>query len=112
MENGTDFTHVVLTYKSQKIEILSRVGDGIVIGQRKGYTVVYGEEPNKKTSRVFVDDEHASRYLRGKVALDDLKSKSLDGPVLIEDRDAEGLVVLPADIMELPTGNGGSFRMN
>lgn len=90
-----EYTHQILSYKGQKIEILARVGDGILIGQRKGFTVVYGEAPNKKDSRVFIDEEHASRYLRGHVALEDLKLRDLAGPVKILDIEGSPIIELP-----------------
>lgn len=108
-------THILIVYESQDSEVLFRADDGIGIGQRKRTVVVYGEEPNKKQSRVFIDNEHAGRFLRGKVCQDDLDQHG-GGTVDIDVRSGEGLVVLPADLEELPGGvnwakkGQGSFR--
>lgn len=112
-------THIILTYKSQDTAMLFRASDGMCLGQYKNETVVYGEEPNRKTSRVFVDKEHAARFLREKVTEMDLRKTGLfagtadstDAPVEIEDRDGEGQVILAPNSIELP-GAGGprAFR--
>ncbi len=70
-------THIVKKYESQNSEILFRATDAIAIGQRKNEVVVYGEDPNRKTSRVFIDSKHASRFLREVIPDQDLR---LRGP--------------------------------
>lgn len=97
-----EYTHVILNYVSSKIEMLCRVSDGMVIAQRKAETVVFGVSNRSKESRVFVDEEHASRYLRGKIALDDLAASGIEGPVVIEDRDGARGLYLPEDAMDIP----------
>lgn len=106
-EQQPKYTHILLVYKSQDCEILFRFDDGVCIGQRKGMTIVYGEEPNKKTSRTFFDQEYAKKFLNVKIPTDDLKARDIDlteNPVLFDIRDGEKLVVLPADSMEIPGG--------
>lgn len=101
-------THIVVKYSSQNSEILFRAFDGIAIAQQKNAVLVYGEDPNKKQSRVFIDPEHARRFLREKVAADDLKNIPSGGTdVVIEDRDGESILTMPADAMELPGGIRG-----
>jgi hypothetical protein len=73
-------THIVKNFKSQNIEMLFRAGDGVCIGQRKNETIVYGAEPNSKTSRVCLTKELASKYLREVVALEDLRKVGVFSP--------------------------------
>lgn len=97
-------THIVLNYKSQDTEILFRADDGICIGQRKGMTVVYGEAPNTKNSRVFLDALFATKFLREKVTKDDLEARKVEGSAVLEDRDGEGTILMPEGVMQLPHG--------
>lgn len=109
------YTHVVMNYASQGSEILFRGSDGIALAQRKKTVVVFGEDPNKKSSRVFLNDEYASRYLQEVVPANDLKEHEqqivdADGVVgmalqpILDIRDAEPLIQLPEGAMELPGG--------
>lgn len=92
-------THILLKYGSQKTEILFRAADGVCIGQAKDTVVVFGDEPNRKNSRVFLDHSFAKRWLTGKLARDDMAAK---GDPIVEERDAESLIALPADVAGLP----------
>lgn len=97
-------THIVIRYDSQDSDILFRAVDGIAIGQRKRTVIVYGEDSNKKQSRVFIDSEHAKQWLRGKCADLDLTHTGAPGPVSIDERDGEPLIQMPGDVVELPGG--------
>ena len=126
-------THVLMVYKSQDSEILARADTGVVIAQRKGATIIFGPEPNKRRSHVFLTPEYAFRYL-SIIATEDLRScprcagigqitlgvpcpichgtghrAKHDGPreAVVEHRDGEPLLVMPADAMELPGGIRG-----
>lgn len=118
-------THIVLEFKSQHSELIFRAADGLAIGQQKARTVVFGVEPNRKTSRVFMDEDHARRFLRNVIPQMDLNRQGVFDPdyvdfgpfrrdrvaeqqperfAEVEIRDGEPLIQLPADAMELPGG--------
>jgi len=100
-------THIIMFWKSQNQEMLFRASDGICIGQCKDQTLIFGDQPNKRNSHVFIDADHARLYLRTKIAEADLKATATPGPVVIEDRDGEPTIVLPEGVMDLPvTGMG------
>lgn len=118
------YTHVLLIEASQATEILFRVSDGMMLGECQKNVVVFGAEPNKKTSRVFIDHENATEFLRyvadldssGIVELHKYLESVLPGTDLpvkanIEDRNVEGLIVLPAGSREL-VSNGGIMPFN
>ena len=121
MPIAIDYTHVLVTHKSQNIEILFRATDGIMIGMQKAKIVVFGERPNFKDSRTFMEDQQARDWLRFNVARADIQAqreqtdssaeilKTPDKTIMpaLDIRDGEGLVVLPPDAMEL---TGGAIR--
>ncbi len=86
-----DATHIIVNYPSQDSEQLYRASDGMFIGTRKDKLVVWGEDANKRVGRMFLTAEHARRFLREHVTMDDLDGVA----VLIEDRDGEGMIVMP-----------------
>ena len=118
------YTHVLLIEASQATEILFRVSDGMMLGECQKNVVVFGAEPNKKTSRVFIDHENATEFLR-KVAFMDAngcpelqnyipwleKNGLMAIDAQIEERNVEGLVVLPPGSREL-VSNGGIMPFN
>ena len=73
-------THILKIFKSQNSEMLFRADDGICIGQRKNETVIFGDEPNKRSSHVFINGAKAVAWLE-EYAAEDLKKRgvSLDG---------------------------------
>lgn len=97
-------THIVMNYLSQDAEILFRADDGVAIAQRKKTVVLFGEDPNRKQSRVFIDPEHASRYLRNVVTLKDLTDRDKLGEVSLDERDGEPIIQLPDNAVEIPGG--------
>lgn len=100
MEHQTP-THILVSYKSQNYDLLFRADSGICIGQRKNFTVVFGAEPNKRRSHVFIDGDSAQAYLRNRVAADDLSEQcKSDIGVAIEERDGEGTIILPPDSVD------------
>lgn len=116
------YTHVLLIEASQATEILFRVSDGMMLGECQKNVVVFGAEPNKKTSRVFIDHENATAFLRYVAHLDAAKIHPLQdymtfpqlaepGNAVIEERNVEGLIVLPPNSREL-VSNGGIMPFN
>jgi hypothetical protein len=114
-------THIVLTYPSQETELLYRASDGMMIAEAAKCVVIFGESPNKKTSRVFLDHESAYAFLRFVAGLDASGFHPLpdyretwapDGPLefaaTIEERNQEGMIVLPPDSLELVSNGIGS----
>ncbi len=116
-------THILLLEPSQQTEILFRVSDGMMLGECQKNVVVFGAEPNKKTSRVFIDHENATNFLRRVADMDAVGIHPLHdymsgdakilqncaGEAKIEERNVDGLVVLPEGSREL-VSNGGSMR--
>ncbi len=118
------YTHVLLIEASQATEILFRVSDGMMLGECQKNVVVFGAEPNKKTSRVFIDHENATLFLRYVADLDasgirELQNyhqsfapgASLPNKANIEDRNVDGLIVLPPGSREL-VSNGSPVPFN
>lgn len=110
-------THILLEYKSQKSEILFRASDGVGLAQRKNTVVIIGEDPNKGTSRVFIDVEAAHKFITEMLPAFDLAGVEMDYKlsvrltnevraqlrhVQLERRSGEGSIVLPADVIDLP----------
>lgn len=120
MKQKSEPTHLLLTYKSQKITMLFRASDGVALGQQKQETVVFGEEPNKKSSRTFFDQGYAERFLLSLAQFDAqarLNSHTLieevNGPGLsqvwlvdIQTTDGEGMIIMPEDTMEIGNPQG------
>ena len=69
-------THILKIFKSQDSEMLFRADDGICIGQRKNETVIFGEEPNKRSSHVFINGAKAVAWLEA-YAAEDLKKRGV-----------------------------------
>jgi hypothetical protein len=107
MENCNP-THILMRFQENvKTQILCRAADGIVIGQCKDETVIFGDEPNKRRSHVFMDHAHALRWLTETWARQDLEDKGLSElRVQIEERIADPVVVMPADSVQFGQMNG------
>lgn len=102
-------THVIVTYPTADIECLFRAKDGIMVAQRKRLTIVVGEAPERKSSRVFMDAAAARRYLREVCAPTDIVDSGgrwkrfaawLLGPPegIFEERNAEKTLAMPGDV--------------
>ncbi len=115
-------THILLIEKSQDTEILFRVSDGMMLGECQKNVVVFGAEPNKKTSRVFIDHENATNFLRYVADLDAsgvqelhkyqefvLPGEKLQTKAQLDEREVDGMIVLPQGSREL-VSNGGPIR--
>ncbi len=98
-----DYTHIVVTHKADDKEYLYRVSDGARIGGRQYAVVVFGDNPNKSESRVFIDSTSASNYLRGVVTANDLKAQGSDAKPWCDVRSGD-----PAGVI-IPDGVGEEF---
>ena len=86
-------THVVMTIPSRHNAGMWRLEDGMFIAEAADKMVVYGENPNKRESRLFITHLHAKDYLTT-VADDDTDDEVL--AVLFEhDMEASNLIVIP-----------------
>lgn len=103
-------THIIMQTKSQDREDLYRA-DGMLLASRQGDLVRFGNEPKEAGNRLFLNAEFAAAWLR-KVPMMDLATRK-DGrlnvtdaverdpagiPVVIEERDAENIILQPAGL--------------
>ena len=117
----TQPTHILKMFKSQNSEMLFRADDGICIGQRKNETVIFGEEPNKRSSHVFIDGAKAGAWLEAYAQIDlaqrkqtttvHIKAAGTEGPgdpmetlklAVVERQDAESIIQLAPGCIDLP----------
>jgi hypothetical protein len=89
------YTHIAEVAKSQKSLTLFRASDGMLIGQAVNNTVIYGDQPNRRESHGFIDNEHAIRWLTETYARQDCGTE----PV-IDYRDLEALIFMPEGLQE------------
>lgn len=94
-------THIIKQYPSNDAEILFRASDGMMIGMREKVTVIYGDDPNKRVSRLFIDSDFASRYLRNGVVAD----------ATFEIINEEENIIQPGSAFVVP-GGGSIHRMS
>lgn len=99
-----DYTHIVVKHSADDKEYLYRASDGMRIGGRQHAVVVYGEDPNKSLSRVFIDPHHAHVWLTVNWPCDDLAAHPQDEKcVNVEYRSGD-----PEHII-IPQGMGEEF---
>lgn len=91
------YTHIIKQYPTNDAEILFRASDGMMIGMKEKVTVLFGEDPNKRVSRIFMESEQASAYLR-KIASDDAPS----GVERIDVRNEEHTIIQPGQVTVMP----------
>lgn len=109
--DSNDYTHILHRYPSQDTDFLFRAADGVHIGQRQQVTLVFGAEPNKRRSHLFIDAESAFRFMRDRVTAMDIDETGpeigTDGKphVQVIDKEAEALIVMPERTMEFPYEN-------
>lgn len=124
-------THIMLTFPTAKSEGLFRASDGIRIASRMEAVVILGEDPNKGTSRVFIDQHAAHEFIANAIpALDVNRAKfdwqldvrpplqhamKEDGTPLyhVEYREGEGIIALPqgTEVYGMP-GQGSIHKFN
>lgn len=98
-----EYTHIIQSIPSNELEHLFRASDGMLIGEVSQCTVIFGESPRTKDSRLFIDHESAKKHLRRLADEDAFGAKAC-----IDERCLEGAVVLAPNSVEL-RANGGSF---
>ena len=102
-------THILKIFKSQNSEMLFRADDGLCIGQRKNETVIFGDEPNKRSSHVFIAGEKAGAWLEA-YAAEDLKKRGMAVDALIDRQDAESIIQLAPGSIDLPKYGASPLR--
>lgn len=112
-------THLILIWPEQQTEVVFRGEDGIMIAQRKNKTVVWGDDYRYKMSRVFLNFDSASSFLRKHVIPQDIDRKLgwfkrwigyHEVPCIEERPGQRSGIVLPADVMDLPNTMGMGFK--
>lgn len=101
-------THIIKTYETNDAEMLFRASDGMMIGMREKVTVIFGDDPNRRVSRIFMESEHASAFLHGKVCQDDI---GLDKDIIIQFINAESVIIQPGKTFAAP-GTGSIHKLN
>lgn len=120
-----EYTHIIQKWRSQKQHVLFRALDGIRLGTYMQNTVIFGDDPNRGRSHVFVSEEKAQQFLR------DLAQHDIDGTLpevatgrgvqtfctrfanydnigvaCIHDQEMEGEVILAPGSIDLPNFHG------
>ena len=89
------FTHIIAIKASNLVETLYRASDGMLQGEVQENVCVFGENPSKRESRVFVDHESAVNYLRTVVA-----RLTAETPIF-DERDLEERIIQPQGSHEM-----------
>lgn len=126
-----EYTHIIQKWPSQKQHVLFRASDGLRLGTYMQNTVIFGDDPNRGRSHVFVSEEKAQQFLR------DLAQHDIDGTLpevakgrgvqtfctkfphesdgfgihkvrkaVIEDKEMEGDVILAPGSIDMPNFHG------
>jgi hypothetical protein len=99
-----DYTHIIIKHSADDKEYLYRASDGMRIGGRQHSVVVYGNNPNKSESHVFVDSHHAHVYLCNQCCVLDLKVNPQESDkVIIDYRSGDPVGII------IPEGMGEEF---
>lgn len=100
-------THIIMKTQSQDREDLYRA-DGMLLASRQGDMVRFGNEPKEAGNRLFLNSDFAALWLRkvpamdlatrkdGRLNVTDAIERETAGiVVLIEERDAEHIIIQP-----------------
>lgn len=126
-------THIIHSWPSQDAERLYRADDGMCVGERKDFTVIWGPSlstwsptnPEGRKSRIFMEHHgdtlvdgrmvkwcrFGARFLREVAAKDDLALRGIEGDPVIEVEYQEGLISLAPDSLDLMANGGGSAKL-
>lgn len=101
-------THIIMQTLSQDREDLYRA-DGMLLASRQGDLVRFGNEPKEAGNRLFLNKEFAAAWLRKVPAMDlatrkdgrlnvtdAIERESAGIPVVIEERNAENIIIQPS----------------
>ena len=100
-------THEIRWLPSQETGSLFRSSDGMLIAEWQQHTVIFGENPMKRESRLFRDTGCAKKFLF-KLAHQDQQAIDPESNASIEEISLEGSVVLAPGSVEMIT-NGGRY---
>jgi hypothetical protein len=93
--------------------ILYRASDGMSLGMAEKVVVIWGEDINKRTSRLFIDNDHAVKFLLevvtkadlNKVSIEALRGAAPEGGWLepiVKWIEKDALIVVPQGSFEIP----------
>ncbi len=96
-------THTVVTWfgADKDLEKLYRTDTGISVADRQGPVVIYGSEPNRRKSYIFMTTEKASFWLREIYPRTDLMELGDAVDPSVDIIDGESVIVVPAGSMEI-----------
>ena len=103
----TEPTHIIRWLPSQETGALFRASDGMMLAEWQQHTVIFGENPMKRESRLFVDTGCAKKYLFT-IADKDQRAFDPSSCAAVEEVSLEGSVVLAPGSVEMLT-NGGKY---
>lgn len=86
-------THLVMTLPSRRNAGMWRMKDGMFIGEAADKMVIYGENPNKRESRLFIAHKWAKAFLHT-VATEDLED-GLELRIFEHNQEENNLIALP-----------------
>lgn len=82
-------THFAITWESRRNAGMWRLSDGMFVGEAGDKTCIFGVNPNKRESRLFLTHNHAKRYLFGSVAEEDRSENNASGSTVVHVLDFE-----------------------
>lgn len=85
--------YILLNYRNQATTVLVRASDGMMVGSCAANRVIYGENPNASDFRLFIDRDHALRFLKEVVA---------GAGAEFEEREGDSRIVMPDTGIGLP----------
>jgi len=63
MSETTHFLRTIRDADGNSTDFLFRASDGVNIAQRQGEVVIFGDEPNRRNSRLFFDSDYAREFV-------------------------------------------------
>lgn len=94
-------THILKHHASEKEGWLFRANDGICVATYQELLVVFGENPNRREGRVFIDHAHARTWIEVKIANDDARAQGLAGAI-VKHEQVEHTLIVPGRMLAQP----------
>ncbi len=95
-------THLLISVRSKQYAILYRLSDGMYQGEISDKMALFGENPNKRESRLFCSYGHGLKFVLG---------LSGDGANVYEyDYDSAHQIVIPGESFDLAVNGGVDLR--